>query len=956
MAQRAVVSGEFRQPVGMTSEEWTQLFDLFHAAREKSGPERVAVLDAACGESTLLRKAVEELLREDEAANGFLSEPLFGSAHSELWKSYVVPGQRFGRYVPERLIGRGGMGEVWSAQDMDLDRRVALKFLSSETVARLDPHQILREAKAASALNHHGIVTIHEVVQFESTVALVMELVEGTPLRGLCGRPMPIPEVLAIGLQIAEALAAAHSRGIIHGDVKPENIVLRPDHYIKILDFGLAREVTATRMTLGSSPALGTLRYMSPEQARTQPLTPASDVFSFGLVLYELTTGQHAFAAASPIDTAQGILVKHPAAAASLNPAVPPKLNSLVMAMLAKDALARPTSADIASRLNDLQRPGATLLGSVPVIWKLAIAALIVVVACFSGWRWKQSRLAANAPTFRQITTLIPENRATAGAISADGQVAAYANVDGIFLQTIRDGSTKTLAVPPDYVVDRLAWFSNGTRLVASGFSSTTNMPSVWLATTAGAKPSLLRMNARGATPSPDGTRVAYLSQDWSEIWVIGTHGEEPHKIVAGSPGDTFQFVFWSPDGRRLGFERRHFHQHDYQYDYDSTDLVTRRTTVAARDFVMSSAAALPDGRIMFLRWDSDAFISSHELWEMKTNPATGLLEGEPRKIATFPGASTTTVLELSAAANGKLAMVLRQSAQNSVFVGDFDSSPPRISNVRRLTLDEQTNYPHAWTADSRAVIFESDRSGSFDLFKQDIDRRTPESIVATPMTEMLPQLAPDGRTVLYASRSPQAEKLWYYKPGTYKLMRVPVEGGVGQEVPVGGWLDEFRCALRAGKRCVLRTTTLGKSYTYYDLDAVRGKGPELAHIKWSVGILGDWDISPDGTQIAIPNHDPREAYIRVVSLDPEQKQPVEREVVIKDVTTLRGLVWAADGHGWFVSAGTTVGNRLLYVYPNGQFTSLGDIQGWAVPSPDGRRVAFLNAIIATNAWLIERH
>src|SRR3984885_6829251 len=119
MAQRAVASGEFRQPVGMTSEEWTQLFDLFHAAREKSGPERVAVLDAACGESTLLRKAVEELLREDEAANGFLSEPLFGSAHSELWKSYVVPGQRFGGYVPERLIGRGGLGEVWSAQDMD---------------------------------------------------------------------------------------------------------------------------------------------------------------------------------------------------------------------------------------------------------------------------------------------------------------------------------------------------------------------------------------------------------------------------------------------------------------------------------------------------------------------------------------------------------------------------------------------------------------------------------------------------------------------------------------------------------------------------------------------------------------------------------------------------------------------------------------------------------------------
>ena len=148
----------------MTPEEWNRLFDVFHAAREKSGGERVMVLDSACGENTLLRKAVEELLREDEAANGFLSEPLFSSITGEPRASPIVPGQRLGRYVTVALIGRGGMGEVWSAQDTDLDRLVALKFLTSETLVGLDPQLITREAKAASALNHHGIVTIHEVV------------------------------------------------------------------------------------------------------------------------------------------------------------------------------------------------------------------------------------------------------------------------------------------------------------------------------------------------------------------------------------------------------------------------------------------------------------------------------------------------------------------------------------------------------------------------------------------------------------------------------------------------------------------------------------------------------------------------------------------------------------------------------------------------------------------------
>jgi hypothetical protein len=315
-------------------------------------------------------------------------------------------------------------------------------------------------------------------------------------------------------------------------------------------------------------------------------------------------------------------------------------------------------------------------------------------------------------------------------------------------------------------------------------------------------------------------------------------------------------------------------------------------------------------------------------------------------------GDDTTTLQGLSVTDNGKQAMVLLRSTQNSVFVGDFSQPPPAISNVRRLTLDEQTNYPHAWTADSSAVIFESNRRGSYDLFKQGINQRTPDVIVATPMTEMLPQLAPDGHFVLYDA----GDQTSYYKPGMSKLMRVPVEGGTPQEVPIGGPLDEFRCALGPGKRCVLRTTVPGEWRTYYDLDAVRGKGPELARTRWSVELLGDWDISPDGLQVAIPNHDAREARIRVVSLEPKPNQPRERELVLPGVTALHGLVWAADGQGWFVSVDTTVGNQLLYVYLDGRFHSLGDIHGWAVPSPDGRRVAFLNTIVATNAWLIERH
>jgi hypothetical protein len=451
-----------------------------------------------------------------------------------------------------------------------------------------------------------------------------------------------------------------------------------------------------------------------------------------------------------------------------------------------------------------------------------------------------------------------------------------------------------------------------------------------------------------------------FVTRDQSEIWLVDPSGKNPRRIVAARIGskdevDKIEFVLWSPDGRRLTFLRHHYSAQTTSRSYESVALATGRVVASGDDLLMSSASALPDGRILFLRWDNRDFTSSGQLWEIETDRSTGAFLGKPRKIASITG-DGTTLSGLSVTADGKQAMVLRRSDQNSIFIGNFDSSSPSLTDIRRLTLDERTSYPHAWTADGRAVIFESDRNGNFDLFKQDVNRRTPEPLVATPLTEILAQLTPDGRYVLYAARPLESERPFYYKPHTYKLMRVPVSGGTPAEVPIGGLLDEFRCALAPGKRCVLRTTLPGGYFAYYDLDPIKGKGRELARIKSSIEVLGDWDVSPDGTHVAIPNHDSREARIRVVNLDATEPNGMrERELVVPGLANLNGLVWAADRRGWFVSVNTTVGNRMLYLYLDGRYRSLGDIIGWVVPSPDGRHVAFLNRIVATNAWLIER-
>ena len=326
---------------------------LFHAAREKAGEERTALLDSACAGNAALRQRVEQMLRGDEAAGSFLNEsPTDLLAVPSFAVAPFLP-KNFRRYEILSLLGRGGMGEVWEARDTELDRRVALKFLAAPAAFARAGERLTREARAASALNHPNIVTVHEVIQYEQTPVLVMEVVEGTALRAVIQSPQSIDRVVHLGRQIAQALAAAHAHGIVHRDIKPENVMVRSDGYVKVLDFGLARRVTSQSMASNDGLLVGTLRYMSPEQARGEPLFPASDIFSFGLVLYELATGSHAFPADSPFETVHAIQAREPPPPSSLNPLVSGSLNSLILAMLAKGPATRPSAQEVAQVLSD---------------------------------------------------------------------------------------------------------------------------------------------------------------------------------------------------------------------------------------------------------------------------------------------------------------------------------------------------------------------------------------------------------------------------------------------------------------------------------------------------------------------------------------------------------------------------------------------------------------------------
>jgi serine/threonine protein kinase len=270
-------------------------------------------------------------------------------------------GQTLGHYRIIEKVGAGGMGEVYQAEDSKLLRRVALKFLPERIVA--DPtavERFVREARAASALNHPNIVTIHEIGETGANRFIVMEFIVGSTLRKMVGQGMDLASLARIGEQVAKALSVAHAAGIVHRDIKPDNIMVRDDGYVKVLDFGLARLVPT-----GSSPTfatadtaagtvLGTARYMSPEQARGEMTDGATDMFSLGIVLYELSTGRHPFPADSQIGVLHAILSQTPLPPSRLNAQVPAVFDSLILRLLEKDARLRPAASEVESELRAL--------------------------------------------------------------------------------------------------------------------------------------------------------------------------------------------------------------------------------------------------------------------------------------------------------------------------------------------------------------------------------------------------------------------------------------------------------------------------------------------------------------------------------------------------------------------------------------------------------------------------
>jgi len=821
----------------MTTAGWQQIEKLFHEALDYEREARTAFLDEACRGDLELRRRIDALLAAHESAGDFIEQtPLAGILTAIASQSEHGPppvsdhsliGKAIGHYEIQSLLGSGGMGEVYLANDCKLDRPVALKILPSQFTADLAQVQRFeREARAASALNSPNIITIHEIGHDGQLHFMATEFIEGQTLRReISHRRLPIKKVIDLTAQIATGLSAAHAAGIIHRDIKPENVMVRPDGLVKVLDFGLAKPIEhdldtrtsrahaapSTQTDAGS--LMGTVAYLSPEQVQRQKVDHRTDIFSLGVVLYEMLAGSRPFNGGNVAEVLDAILECEPQPIHAHQ--VSPELNRIIGRALAKDRAARYQTAEELRR--DLMRIGQQTESRTRTwVSRAALLAILVLPLAFGVWLWRArrtsppNRLVFNA-TAQKLTDLPGEE--IYPSLSPDGQSFVFASPQSgdwdIYRQGVKDRAAINLTAGTGSYDVQPVYSPDGARIA---FRSSRNGGGLFLMENDGT--GVTQLTTEGFNPawSPDGHELAFNDDNpfnyegrntypsASKLWAVDVTTKARRVITEH---DAVQSN-WSPHGQRLAFwgEQKGGHRDIWTV---AADGGSEPLLVTDDGFIDWNPVWSPDGAYLY-------FLSNRggemNLWRVAIEEPTGRLRGEPEP-ATLP---SNNCQYLSFARNGGSLVYGQNTGSENVWQVGFDPvrgqvDPPATflrqglkryayfslapdeehfvylargepqqdlftadragTPQHRLTDDVAQDIVPRWSPDGEWIAFLSDRSGKYEIWKVRADGSGLTQMTHEPGREVIaPVWSPDGRKLLYQVRNVNSYIIDASRPG----------------------------------------------------------------------------------------------------------------------------------------------------------------------------------------------
>jgi len=892
-------------------------------------------------------------------------------------KSVVAPqssltenliGKKVSHYRVLHLLGGGGMGVVYKAEDLKLGRQVAIKFLPTELAS--DPvafERLQREARAASSLDHPNICSIYELGEHEGQPFIVMQLLEGQTLRDWIQNSaqekpaLRIWQLLDVGIQIASGLNAAHTKGIIHRDIKPANIFVTNTGHAKILDFGVAKFLAesaperadeASGKSTAANPALtrtgasvGTPSYLSPEQARGETVDARTDLFSLGLVLYEMATGQRPFAGNTSVEIRNAILTQPATPMHQANPEVPSALEKIIGKALEKDREQRYQSAEALKHdleaLREELHPAA--YGTVRIRHPRYIAAAVLLLLIVAGALVIANFRRTHRPPFELINTtrLTGHGQSVKASISPDGRYIAHTQLAA---------GRESLLVRRAKMLDDVELApAKAVRYIGIGFSPDSQMVYSVVRNAADAYGTLYRVPVIGGSPqkvkdnvaspitvSPDGRRFAFIRETASEsVLLLAEFGSESEQtLIARKLPVVLDYPAWSPDGRSIAY------------------------TVI--DSAIASSAG-SDARIMEVRFaDGMERVLSKQTWGFVKqlawlNDGSGLLlsardsdesaafhpwlvsypEGISRKI----GSGLHSQVGVSISSDSRELVTVEEDtlfsiwrmrptlSQESTLVAPVGGSSapvwtpdsrivfeeelngrrsmwsvdPDGTNRRQLTLLTGNNYDHSVSRNGQKIVWVSEQSGIPGIWTMDMSNGHP--IMVTAATgEPVPDLSPDGEWIAFtAIGAGHWTTLW----------RAPSTGGKTQELsdklwtrpvisPDGQWIAGFYSAHQLG------TQKFPESIAVLSSDGRQLR--KVIPIPSSVSLTAGPRWSPDGRELTYVNHGK--------DGDNVWSQPVEGGPA-HQVTQLTGLTlfnfdWSADGKDLAFSRGIEARNVVL--------------------------------------------